>query len=368
MSQKQPYTLERDMHLAERDTLSLDKATQDKVDAIAKTIDPSDHEGLMHFGAQAQGQMSKFSHHMLSEIQSKDVGHVGDTLSELMQKLNTINPDELNVENQSFLKRIFKRTKASINEVFSKMQSVGAQIDRIELKLKQHQSMLKTDIKSLDTLFDENERYYNEISLYILAAEQRKQVLEQEELPHLREHLQTTSDQMELQRLADLEQFVARLDKRIYDLKLSRQIALQTAPQIRMIQNINQSLAEKIQSSILTSVPLWKNQMAIAVTLMRQRNAVSAQRAVTDTTNELLTKNAEMLHQNAIETAHENERGIVDIDTLKNTQTHIIEMIEETLDIQHQGRQQRQEAEKELVHLEEELKQHLSVAKRDADQ
>ena len=170
---------------------------------------------------------------------------------------------------------------------------------------------------------------------------------------------------MDIQAVADMEQFVDRLDKRIYDLQLSRQIAIQTAPQIRMIQNVNQALAEKIQSSILTSIPLWKNQMAIALTLMRQRNAVSAQRAVTDTTNDLLTQNAAMLKQNAIETATENERGIVDIETLKTTQSDIIETIEQTLQIQQNGRQNVKKAEKELVGLEDELKQHLLSMKKE---
>ena len=169
---------------------------------------------------------------------------------------------------------------------------------------------------------------------------------------------------MDIQATADMEQFVDRLDKRIYDLQLSRQIAIQTAPQIRMIQNVNQALAEKIQSSILTSIPLWKNQMAIALTLMRQRNAVSAQRSVTDTTNELLTQNASMLKKNAIETAAENERGIVDIETLKTTQNDIIETIEQTLQIQEDGRQKRQVAEKELNELEQDLKQHLLAMRK----
>ena len=180
-----------------------------------------------------------------------------------------------------------------------------------------------------------------------------------ETIPQLREKAHQTANQMDIQATADMEQFVDRLDKRIYDLQLSRQIAIQTAPQIRMIQNVNQALAEKIQSSILTSIPLWKNQMAIALTLMRQRNAVSAQRSVTDTTNELLTQNASMLKKNAIETAAENERGIVDIETLKTTQNDIIETIEQTLQIQEDGRQKRQVAEKELNELEQDLKQHL---------
>ena len=184
-------------------------------------------------------------------------------------------------------------------------------------------------------------------------------MIESTELPKLQKEAQNSNNQMVVQDAADLSQFVERLDKRIYDLQLSRQIAIQTAPQIRMIQNVNQALAEKIQSSILTSIPLWKNQMTIALTLMRQRHAVSAQKAVTDTTNDLLLKNSALLKQNAIETATENERGVVDIETLKTTQSDIIETIEQTLQIQKQGRDKRKQAEGELSELEGELKQHL---------
>ncbi|COQ88651.1 TelA-like protein SA1238 [Streptococcus pneumoniae] len=197
------------------------------------------------------------------------------------------------------------------------------------------------------------------MTLYIAAAQRKKLDIQQHTIPELQKKAETSGNQMDIQAVADMEQFVDRLEKRIYDLQLSRQIAIQTAPQIRMIQNVNQALAEKIQSSILTSIPLWKNQMAIALTLMRQRNAVSAQRAVTDTTNDLLTQNASMLKQNAIETATENERGVVDIETLKQTQSDIIDTIEQTLQIQHEGRQKRQAAEKELSGLENDLKQHL---------
>ena len=175
----------------------------------------------------------------------------------------------------------------------------------------------------------------------------------------LRTQAKATGNQMDVQAASDMEQFIDRLDKRIYDLQLSRQIAIQTAPQIRMIQNVNQALAEKIQSSILTSIPLWKNQMSIALTLMRQRNAVSAQKAVTDTTNDLLLKNSELLKQNALETATENERGVVDIETLKTTQNDIIETIEQTLQIQEQGRTKRKQAETELNQLESELQNQL---------
>lgn len=334
---------------------------QEKVKQISETIQPLDNEGLLAYGANLQQNMSHFSHSMLEEVQTKDAGPVGDTLNQLMGKLKSVNPDELNPEKQSRLKRLFKRTKASINEVFSRMQSVSSQIDRITLQLDKHKQFITRDIELLDELFNQNKSFFDEVTLYIQAAQLKKQDIQTQTIPELQAHAQSTGNQMDIQAVADMEQFVDRLEKRIYDLQLSRQIAIQTAPQIRMIQNVNQALAEKIQSSILTSIPLWKNQMAIALTLMRQKNAVSAQRAVTDTTNDLLTQNAAMLKQNAIETATENERGIVDIETLKTTQNDIISTIEQTLQIQHEGRQKRQHAEKELNELEHQLKQHLTT-------
>ncbi|WP_462130376.1 toxic anion resistance protein [Staphylococcus epidermidis] len=345
--------------IAEDLEMQLTENDKQRIKSISEQIEPLNHEGLLKYGANLQQKMSHFSHQILDDVQSKDMGPVGETLSQLMGKLKSVNPNDINPEKQSRLKRLFKRTKASINEVFSRMQSVSSQIDRITIQLEKHKDQLTKDVEFLDQLYQENKTYFDNVSLYILAAQKNKKEILTETIPQLREKAHQTGNQMDIQATADMEQFVDRLDKRIYDLQLSRQIAIQTAPQIRMIQNVNQALAEKIQSSILTSIPLWKNQMAIALTLMRQRNAVSAQRSVTDTTNELLTQNASMLKKNAIETAAENERGIVEIETLKTTQNDIIETIEQTLQIQEDGRQKRQVAEKELNELEQDLKQHL---------
>lgn len=332
---------------------------QQKIDKLSEQIKPMDNDGLLNYGTQAQSNMSQFSHRILNEVNTTDVGPVGESLNGLMSKLKSVNPEELNPKNQSKLKRIFKRTKASVNEIFSKMQSVGSQIDRISIELDKHKNNLKKDIDMLDELYNMNKDYFEELSLYIEAAKKKQHALQQTEVPKLRTQAKATGNQMDVQAASDMEQFIDRLDKRIYDLQLSRQIAIQTAPQIRMIQNVNQALAEKIQSSILTSIPLWKNQMSIALTLMRQRNAVSAQKAVTDTTNDLLLKNSELLKQNALETATENERGVVDIETLKTTQNDIIETIEQTLQIQEQGRTKRKQAETELNQLESELQNQL---------
>ncbi|MEB7461509.1 toxic anion resistance protein [Staphylococcus succinus] len=340
-------------------TKQFSQEDQKKIDQISGEIKPMDNDSLLNYGTQAQSSMSQFSHRILNEVKTTDVGPVGESLNGLMSKLKSVNPEELNPENQSKLKRIFRRTKASVNEVFSKMQSVGSQIDRISIELDKHKNNLTKDVEMLDELYDKNKDYFDELSIYIEAAKKKQFELQKEEIPKLRENAKASGNQMDVQAASDMEQFIDRLDKRIYDLQLSRQIAIQTAPQIRMIQNVNQALAEKIQSSILTSIPLWKNQMSIALTLMRQRSAVSAQKAVTDTTNDLLLKNSELLKQNALETATENERGVVDIETLKTTQNDIIETIEQTLRIQEQGRNKRKQAESELNNLETELQQQL---------
>lgn len=254
-----------------------------------------------------------------------------------------------------------------MQQLFSRMQSVSAQVDRISIELDKNKALLVKDIQLLDGLYHQNKDYFDVLNLYIAAAEQKKTEIEQHVLPEMRQRVKAADDQMVVQDVADMEQFVDRLEKRIYDLKLSRQISLQSAPQIRMIQNVNQALAEKIQSSILTSIPLWKNQMAIALTLQRQQKAATAQKQVTDTTNEILLRNSEMLRQNARVTAEENERGIVDIETLKTTQDNIIQTIEETLQIQQEGREKRQQAEKDLLALESDLKARLTTAKDQRD-
>ncbi|HEM2347753.1 TPA: toxic anion resistance protein, partial [Listeria monocytogenes] len=215
------------------------------------------------------------------------------------------------------------------------------------------------DNSFLEQLYDKNKDYFQALNIYIAAGELKLEEINTKMLPELRKKAEQTGDQMDYQEVNDLTQFADRLDKRVYDLRLSRQITIQQAPQIRLIQNTNQALAEKIQSSIMTAIPLWKNQVAIALTLLRQQQAVAAQRQVSETTNELLKRNADMLKTNAIETARENERGIVDIETLKETQSSLIETLQETLKIQQEGRAKRAVAEKELVTMEQELKERL---------
>lgn len=336
-----------------------------RIQDIKSKIEPLDNDALITYGSNAQQALSKFSHQMLNEVQSKDVGPIGETLESLMKKLKEIDPEELTNDKKNIISRLFGRMKKSVNELISKHQSVASQVDRISIQLEHAKEILVKDVHLLDNLYDQNKDYFDAINIYIAAAELKKEEIETEVLPALREKADQSSNQMDVQDVNDMMQYVNRLEKRLHDLKLSRQITLQSAPQIRMIQNINQTLAEKIQSSILTSIPLWKNQMAIALTLLRQESASKAQQAVTNTTNDLLTKNSEMLKQNSLRTARENERGIVDIETLKTTQDNLVTTIEETLQIQAEGSQKRKEAETELVQMEDDLKTRLLQLKEE---
>jgi uncharacterized protein YaaN involved in tellurite resistance len=323
---------------------------------LAEQIDPRNHQAMITYGTQAQGKLLSFSHTMLEHVQKKDIGEVGEIISDLMKRLDEVNPDELKDGKPSFFGRMFGKISNSLQEVLSKYQKTGAQIDRISVKLDRSKNVLLSDIKLLEQLYETNKEYFHALNVYIAAGEIKLEELHQKTIPAMKRAAEETSDQMKFQEVNDMIQFADRLDKRLYDLKLSREITIQSAPQIRLIQNTNQALVEKIQSSIMTAIPLWKNQVAIALTLIRQRHAVEAQKKVSQTTNELLLKNAEMLKTNTIETAKENERGLVDIETLKKTQENLITTLEETMRIQEEGRQKRRLAEQELANMENDLR------------
>ncbi|KZE40208.1 tellurite resistance protein TelA [Bhargavaea cecembensis] len=337
----------------------LSEEEQQKARDLAKQIPAGNYEAIITYGANAQNQLSTFSHKMLDHVQAKDIGPVGDVLKDLMGKLNEIDPEDLSAEKKTGIRKWFGRVQKSVQELMTKYQKLSTQIDRIGVQLEHAKRGLIEDVQMLDQLYDQNKAYFQALNVYIAAAELKRDEIVNEVIPAMRKKAEETNDQMAFQEVNDMAQFVDRLEKRIYDLQLSRQITIQSAPQIRMIQQTNQTLAEKIQSSIMTSIPLWKNQIAIALTLNRQRKAVESQRAVTKTTNDLLLRNSEMLKMNSIETAKENERGIVEVDTLKKTQENLISTIEETLAIQADGRAKRKAAEIEIARMEEELKQRL---------
>lgn len=332
---------------------------QEQAKVLAKQIDVTDSQGVIVYGAAAQSKLSEFSQNMLSHVQAADIGPIGDSLTELMYRLQEANPDELRAGEGNFFQRMFGKVKQSIYEITAKYQKIGAQIDKVAVKLEREKDGLLKDNQMLEQLYQKNKDYFDALNIYIAAGELKIEELQNEIIPQAMQKAQETGDQMDVQLVNDYTQFLDRLEKRTHDLRLTRQVTIQQAPQIRLIQNTNQVLAEKIQSSIHTAIPLWKNQVVIALTLLRQKDAVTAQRQVSETTNDLLRKNAELLKVSAIETAKENERGIVDVETLQKTQDDLIETIQETLRIQKEGKEKRQAAEVQLSVMEENLKQKL---------
>ena len=344
---------------ADRLVDKLPKERQVQAQELAKKIDVNDSQAVISYGATAQTKLSEFSQSMLNTVSSQDIGPIGDSLNQLMYRLNEANPDELRVGEGNIFQKMFGKVKQSIYEITTKYQKIGAQIDKIATKLNVEKDGLLRDNQMLETLYNKNKDYFDALNIYIAAAELKIEEMKLTTIPAATEKAQASGDQMDVQVVNDYTQFLDRLDKRTHDLKLARQITIQQAPQIRLIQNTNQALAEKIQASINTAIPLWKNQVAIALTLLRQKDAATAQRQVSETTNDLLKKNSEMLKISTIETAKENERGIVDLETLQQTQNDLVETLEETLRIQKEGRERRQLAEIEIGHMENDLKQKL---------
>ncbi|MER1953632.1 MAG: toxic anion resistance protein [Aerococcus urinaeequi] len=337
----------------------LSKDRQDQAKALSEKIDASDSQSIVSYGAMAQKQIGDFSHQIIAQVQNQDLDVVGEQLRELLARLNDTDPSQLTNQKQNRIQRWFKKQKASLYEMNAKYQKVGYQIDEIAGHLTRQKNGLLNDNLQLDSLYQQNLEFFEALNVYIAAAQIKAERLRQEELPALKDQVTSEHDQMTIQKIADLEQFINRLEKRIYDLELTREITIQQAPQIRLIQNANQNLAEKIQSSIYTAIPLWKNQIAIQLSLYRQKDALDAQIAVTDTTNQLLIENSELLKQSSLETARQSERGVVDIETLKHSQQNLIDTITETMQIQEEGRAKRLQAEREMVQMEKELKHHL---------
>lgn len=325
---------------------------------LANQIDETKMSAVIAYGSNAQKKLSEFSHNMLATVQLKDTGEIGDVLTDLMQMLESSNPKDLSAEPNVF-KRLFGKVKSSITETQMKYQQIGSQMDKVVIRLEREKNELLNDNMMLEQLYQKNKDYFEALNIYIAAGELKMQEMQSDIIPKAIEKARETNSQMDVQVVSDLNQFLDRLDKRTHDLRLTRQMTIQQAPQIRMIQNTNQALAEKIQVSVHTAIPLWENQITIALTLLRQQNAAISQRQVSETTNNLLTKNSEMLKQSAIDTARESERGVIDLVTLQKTQSNLIQTIEETLKIQQEGRQQRAAAQLELESMENQLRDKL---------
>jgi uncharacterized protein YaaN involved in tellurite resistance len=331
--------------------------------AIADSMDFSDSQAVVTFGAGAQKEVADFADSILSEVRARDTGDVGELLTDLVVRIKGVRADRLSAS-PSFWSRIplLGALSDGIRRFILRAEKLSVQIDRIVDELDRARLALLKDISLLDGLYENNLQTLHSLDLHIAAGRLKIREIRERALPEAEAKAKRSQDPADAQAYQDFVQKLNRFDKKIHDLLLSRAVALQAAPQIRLIQNGSQALVEKIQSSILNTIPLWKNQVVIAITLFRQSKALSLQRKVSQTTQELLVRNAEMLKQNTAGVSREAERGIVDIETLQKVNRDLIATIEETLLIQREGRIKRQAAEKELVKIEGELKTRLLSA------
>lgn len=326
------------------------------VDEFSSKIDVTNPQHVMLYGADAQKKVSTFADTILSEVKNIDSGDVGDSLTKLIGELKTF---EASAEKPKGIRAWFTSAKKHMAQVQARFDDVAGNVSNIAGTLEGHQVQLLKDVSMFNHLYDMNLEYFRELTMYIIAGEKRLKEVRETDLVALKEQAKASGDTLDAQKASDLEQAADRFEKKLHDLKLTRQISLQMAPQIRLLQNNNSLLIERIQSTLVNTLPLWKNQMVLAVGMEHSRQAMQAQRAVTNMTNELLKKNAETLKQGTIETATEAERGIIDIETLVQTNKSLIDTMNEVVRIQTEGRQKRAEAEKTLARMEDELKHRL---------
>lgn len=324
------------------------------VDAFVSQIDLANTNGILQYGAGAQKKMADFSEKTLENVRSKDLGEIGDLLTSVVTELKTFDAEE---EKGPF--SFFKKSTNKINAMKAKYDKTEVNVNKICDVLDGHQRQLLKDIAILDQMYAQNLNYFKELTMYILAGKKKLELVRSTKLRDLQNKAQMTGKAEDAQAAKDLEDLCNRFEKKLYDLELTRMVSIQTAPQIRMIQNSDSVMAEKIQSTLVNTIPLWKNQMIIALGVHHSTEAAKAQRQVSDMTNELLKKNAENLKMATIETAKESERGIVDMETLKQTNQSLISTLDEVMKIQEDGRQKRAAAEVELVQLENDIKKKM---------
>ena len=329
-----------------------------RVEELKNSINLMDSQTTIQYGVGAQRNISSFSDHILAQVRSKDSGYVGELMSELVLKVKDAGVDQLEdgpLDKIPFL----KNASRAVKRFLQRYEKLEVQIDHIEQQLEQARMQMLKDITMFDGLYEKNLEYFQELQIYIAAGEEKLKELREITLPRLHTEASAKGDPMSAQAVRDFEDTVNRFEKKIHDLKLSKTIAIQTAPQIRLIQNNDKMLVDKIQTAVLSTIPLWKSQIVIALGLHRQESVLKMQRSVSDATNTLLTKNAELLKQNSVDVARESERGIVDLQTLKKVNADLISTIEETIKVQQEGRIARQNAEAELAGIEEQLKHTL---------
>ena len=340
-----------------KQTETLTPAERKQVDEIKSKIDLMNSGYALQFASGAQKNMADFSDSLLSQVRTKDSGEVGALLTDLSGKINEFNRKE----SDSFVKKLplIGALVSKGETMLASYEKLSTKVDKIQSELEKSKTTMMKDIMLFDALYQKNLEYFKHLELYIRAGEEKLEEMRSTVLPKLRADAAASADPMAGQVVSDFESNVDRFEKKVHDLKISKTIAIQTAPQLRLIQNNDKILVERVQSAIYNAIPLWKNQIVIALGLTRQQNVLKMQQAISDTTNELLKRNAEMLKINSIETAKENNRSIVDIETVKKVNDDLVTTIEETLKIQQEGRQARQSAEQELLQIENRLKETL---------
>ena len=334
----------------------LSPAEQAAVTEFSKKIDILNTEQVLNYGSNAQKNISEFSDSALSAVRTKDLGEVGDMLSDLVVELKGLNFDP---EQRKGLRGLFNKAKQDIASMKAQYDKAEVNVDKIVEQLEHHEVVLLKDISLMDRMYEKNQEYMKELTMYIIAGKLRIEELRNVELPALQKKAQESGLPEDAQAANDFANMIGRFEKKIHDLELTRTISLQMSPQIRLIQNNDTLMSEKIRSSIVNTIPLWKSQMLLGLSMYHSEEAMKAQREVTDVTNQLLESNAKKLHQGSVNVAKESERGIVDIETLKKTNLELIATLDEVRKIQDEGRAQRRQAEEELGRIEGQLKQKL---------
>ena len=334
----------------------LSEAEKKAVEEFSRKIDITDSNMVLQYGAAAQKNVAGFSENALSSVRTKDLGEVGKSLSDLVVELKGFGQEE---EEKKGLFGLFKKTGNKLEAMKAQYAKVEANVDKIARELEQHQVTLMKDVAMFDQMYELNLKYYKELTMYILAGKRRLAEVRDTELPALKARAEQTGAQEDAQKYNDLAQMCDRFEKKLHDLELTRMISVQMGPQTRLLQNNDTLMVEKIQSSLVNTIPLWKSQMVLALGLEHSRQATAAQSAVTEMTNSLLKKNADMLKMGTIETAREAERSVVDMETLQHTNQQLISTLDEVLNIQKEGAAKRRAAEAELGRIEGELKQKL---------
>lgn len=353
MSEEQKQA-ERDKNAVKIDENMLSDEEKKVVEEFAKQIDIKDSNQVMSYGAAAQKHIADFSESALKNVKTQDLGEIGESLSALVVQLRTMDEPE-----KKGIAGWFQKRKRDVEELKAAYAKAEVNVDKIVEQLEEHQVVLMKDIATFDQMYDLNTQYYKELTMYIIAGKKKLAEVREGELEELRKKAQETGAQEDAQRYNDFANLCERFDKKLHDLELTRMISIQLGPQTRLLQNNDTLMVEKIQSSIVNTIPLWKSQMVLALGIEHGRQATAAQAAVTEMTNDLLRRNSEALKMATIDTAKEAERSIVDIETLKNTNENLITTLDEVMKIQNEGKQKRRDAEVELGRIEGELKQKL---------